>query len=615
MSISRRSFLVGGAMAAGLATMGLAGCSPAENGSKKTTGEGEASPDSQNAGYRTSGDWLGQAPSVGDDEITDTVSVDVVVIGGGHSGTQCALAATQGGATVAVIEQHNDGEIIYRGAELAVFNAKWMIDQGFGPYNLQEVVNEFVRRGAGRMQTGLVRNYVYNSGEMLDNLLSIIPDNCSAFDIDNGKCVIQSALDKNDGSYYPIEVEGYKCWATSWASSYTTDDYTFGKAGYTFDDYSRMGELETYCRDAAEDSGATWYCGYVPCVLSQDENGDVTGVVAQNSDGAYVEFKAAKGVVIATGDFGGNPDMIWELCTEFSEIAERCGLTRNQVTGRSDCDGGGLKLGCWAGGMLEPSPRIVAGEHPNLGFGPFGSAPFLWLNPLGKRFMNEGMSTQLYTQSMRQPVANVETDCNFAIVDSKYMQYIENCALDHGTPVGSSLLFDSFVEDMQALDPSVSSGEVTNCATTNTSNISKGVVYVGNTAEEALKNAGFSGEVLENALASLQRYNELCASGIDEDYCKDPARMIAIDSAPFYVALQGTPAMHTSCFNTHVGLIVSDDYEVLRNNGTEPIKGLYATGNCIGQRFGVTYTTPASGNAMANAWTSGRLVGKLLARA
>lgn len=41
------------------------------------------------------------------------------------------------------------------------------------------------------------------------------------------------------------------------------------------------------------------------------------------------------------------------------------------------------------------------------------------------------------------------------------------------------------------------------------------------------------------------------------------------------------------------------------NAAKEPIPGLYAVGNCCGQRYGVQYHTPTSGNSCGSAMTSG----------
>ncbi|MCR5089510.1 MAG: hypothetical protein K6C08_08370, partial [Oscillospiraceae bacterium] len=43
-----------------------------------------------------------------------------------------------------------------------------------------------------------------------------------------------------------------------------------------------------------------------------------------------------------------------------------------------------------------------------------------------------------------------------------------------------------------------------------------------------------------------------------------------------------------------------------------PISGLYAVGNCCGQRYAVQYPTPAAGNSCGSAFTTGYLCAEYL---
>ena len=54
--------------------------------------------------------------------------------------------------------------------------------------------------------------------------------------------------------------------------------------------------------------------------------------------------------------------------------------------------------------------------------------------------------------------------------------------------------------------------------------------------EELADNMGLAAEVKENFLASMARYNELCAQGIDDDFGKDAFLMDAIVTPPFYAS-------------------------------------------------------------------------------
>ena len=618
MELSRRNFLVGAASAGVLGAMaGLTGCAPqassasAKNGDASSADAAVARP----TYYMCDDDWLGSAPEIADADIKETKSFDVVVVGGGHAGTQAALAAAQEGAKVAVIEKHNDGEIVYRGDDICSYNSKMLEAWGFGPYDLDEIVNEYVRRANGRCNTEVIRSFVYNSGEMMDNLASLIPDTSDVFDYDGGQCIVQIAYDKPSGADYPVEVSGYKMWASTVQTVGTKNEQPVGKKQKT--GISRLSEIEEYCRDAAEDLGAEWFCGQTAARCVQDADGAVKGIIAEDADGNYVKFEAAKGVILATGDFGGNTDMVWELCSECAENAERHGVDRAELMGMTDCDGSGHKIGCWAGGAIESHPRPVAGDAPSISFGPWGSTPCLWMNCNGQRFMNESFAGLVLAQSCRQPInPDAKMVGNFAIMDSKYMSYIQAGGLDHGAPNwGFPEGIEEFQAQMAAADPAAGTVEVRGLEIANRTSPFVNEIFVGATLEDALKNAGLEGEALENAKASVERYNELCAAGKDTDFGKPENLLIPIDEGPFFVATQGTNKLYGPGLNTLAGLCVNGDYQVLTASKNEVIKGLYAVGNTMGERYGNAYNCPSAGNNMGNAMTSGRVAGKHAATA
>jgi hypothetical protein len=618
--LSRRSFIAGAALAGGLASgvaaFGLAGCSPTgddtgtsanETPTNDTpaTGEGgELSPAAgQPKGYLCVEDWLGIPPVIDNTEIKETISVDVVVLGSGHAGTQAALAAAQSGAKVAVVEEQEKETYMMFGEDLATFNSDFLTRRGFGGYNLGEIVSEFVRRSQGNILTELIKSYVENSGEMLDNLISILPAESNVFDIEGGQCAVQICYGKNSSTDYPVIVGGLKSWASSIRTLGTAATYPVdGREGV-----SRMTEIEIYSRLAAEELGAVWYFGHKATVLTQGTDGEITGAIAQDASGAYVKFEAAKGVIIACGDFSGNADMVYNLIDAVNESNVRLGKTREDM-GSMGRDGSGIKLGCWAGGYIEPHPRGSMNNNSAVP-GSFGAAPLLVLNNDGKRFFNEALSEYGSACLMRQPKGLFAS-----IMDSKYAQSVTGGSCDHGAAdFGVPFFWEQAQEDMEAAAGTGAAGSpVTNMDILSLENPSTSTVFAGETIEEVLGYLGYAGGALDNAVVSIKRYNELCAKGTDEDFGKDGNLMVSVDTPPFYGFVRENSGARGTGLVTVCGLVTNEGFEVLNEDRSGPIGELYAVGNSLGQRYGGIYVMPIAGNSIGMAMTHGRVVGKLL---
>ena len=134
--ISRRSFLTGAAaISAALAGAGLTGCAPKVVGVAGGAAGAAGSGNGQTMGFDGTGTmpWLGEAPTISDSDVAETLDADVVVVGLGCAGVPATRAAAEAGAKVIAIEasaQFNSvaSDMAILGGEIM---AKWERGDGF----------------------------------------------------------------------------------------------------------------------------------------------------------------------------------------------------------------------------------------------------------------------------------------------------------------------------------------------------------------------------------------------------------------------------------------------------------------------------------------------------
>jgi len=659
IDITRRNFLKGAAAAAVSASvLGMTGIQAfaegeggegGEGGSGGGPGGGQSAPveafvstvteDGRVKGYSGPGDWLGTAPQITPDEIVDT---DIVVVGAGHSGTQAALGAMQAGAeNLVVLEAMLPTMFDWYGEDIAAYNSKLALEHGIKEYDLGEIVNEYVLRAGGRCNPDIIRLFVHNCGPMVDNLLdnarevcankeyyaslegikdTVLENNILALEevmlrYDNtpdGQLFVQTNMDAEkilagvdpyeaeNLTNYPISV-GTKTWASTvtFAGKYNWEPIQGVAANST------IRNVQSAALAKAVELGAKIVFGAPAQVLVQNEEGDVTGVIAKK-DGKYIQYNASKGVILAGGDYASNADMCWALLNEYMEENERAGGSKESfysfMGGRN---GSSVKMGCWAGGYIDPAPRgtMILGGGPS---SPWGNNSCLWLNSKGNRFCNEGnmSSAKRSTYLQKEGVAVMLVDANWA-------KSACGSGMEHGGPdFGRPQFWTDMQEGMES-EPD-ENGQIT-ILTGSIMERGTATMFKSDSLEELLAMAGYDEATVAQALKSIERYNELCHKGVDSDYGKGAVAMNAIETAPFYASVTNlsvsapTPAMVTM-----TGLMTDENLNVMRNDNTV-IKGLYAVGNSLGGRYGLGYSCPSAGNSIGMAATHGWLAGKIVA--
>ena len=234
----------------------------------------------------------------------------------------------------------------------------------------------------------------------------------------------------------------------------------------------------------------------------------------------------------------------------------------------------------------------------NLPFSPIGTAPVLWLNKYGKRYSNEGFGDIVLAAlpGRRQPEGQLA-----AVFDSKLLSVGKRFPVTH---MATNFFDEKTVARVRKmLDQAVEAGDKGYA-------MGRLTLYAADTIEKLAELLGYTGESKAQFMASVDRYNALCATGKDVDFGKDAALMSPINTPPYF-GYTGKKGLGPVIVTTG-GLLTDENQNVLDRN-YETIPGLFATGNCCGGRFGLQYSTPVSGISLGMAHTLGREAGRWMA--
>ena len=278
-------------------------------------------------------------------------------------------------------------------------------------------------------------------------------------------------------------------------------------------------------------------------------DGSVTGVKVQNANGSKYAL-TAKAVIIATGGFGANLEMVTSLQPSLKGFAtlNHPGATGDAFSWMTAIGGATIQMA-----NIQIHPTAEATNHILITEAVRGNGAIL-VNHESRRFCNE-MDTR-------------------DVVSAAILEQTQGEAF---------LIFD------QGVRKSLASIETY---------ANQHLLKEGNTVAELAEAIGIPAEDLE---ATLNRYNAQQKAGVDEDFGRSAAQMTAsLETAPYY-AVCVTPAIH----HTMGGLSVNTDMQVLRTDGT-PIPGLYAAGEVTGGLHGANRL---GGNGVADIVVNGRLAG------
>ena len=521
-------------------------------------------------------DWLGEAPEIADADITEELDTEVLVVGCGTGGWITAMSAAEEGVKVLVVEKGETPTGIRE--DIGAINSRLQLES-FAEHpefeiDKTEALLELVRYSHGYIDSDLAKVWINESGEMVDWLTDLMESTGNWFMSLEGGIGDQSDPGRD------------KAFATG-HSPHKTENAP--------EDCSTNATFQAYC----DERGVEWKLSTALVKLVQDETGKVTGIIAQDqTDNHYVKINASKGVILCTGGYACNTDMMLALQPQTMKM-------KVNVPIGSQGDGSGIKAILWAGGEMDPChasmmfnrasvlPTETAGYKTNGKWFWFGEQPFLKVNLNGERFCNESGPYEFMLHSMyMQPY---HTYCD--IFDANSKQYCEQFQ-----EVGCCRLFPFDNGAISNRDYDVAWAEMTEGEK---SHLEMGYMQKADTLEELAEKLNIPAETF---VASVNRYNELCAKGVDEDYGKEKHRLTPVDTAPFYGIR--TCAWHLTTLD---GCRINTDMQVIREDGTA-IEGLYATGDCTGGIFANTYPNLFTGLACGRTMTFGRRAAKIVSK-
>jgi hypothetical protein len=556
----RRTFLKGAALAgAGVAGAGaLAACAPAADsgGSGSTAGGGTGSGSGAAAAASTSRPWESKPESITD--IAETQDYDIVIVGAGLAGLSASEAAARNGAKVVVLERTEGYQV--RGVDVSAIGSDYLKSQGVD-IDLRTAAKLLHLWSQQTTNYNLIWTWATRAAEVFNYIEGMV-----------GEQGISMVPALSGTAKYGWETLPERWRIYPDAVSFVKGD----EVGDTRPDGKSVNwNLGDALHTSATDSGAEFVFNTHVEQLVGNATSGITGVIAKAENGSYVQYNASKGVILATGDICGNPQMI----DDWAPICNRSDANIYAPAGGNTGDG--IVMGVWAGAAMSKSPAAPMVHQFTLDSYSFNLTAFImsWLavNRDGQRYGAE-MPFEPYLTDARM---NTPGNVAWSVFDADYATYVQK-----QWPSKYQQLLDGIEAEMDK-------------------RLQDGSLFKADTLDDLATQLKVPVDTFK---ASVERYNSMSAAGTDTDFDVPAQFLSEIKTAPFYA----TPLV-CSVLTIPFGLHVNNDSQVCTETD-EPIDGLFAVGNVQGDFFGLNYPVHCPGISHGRCVTFGQLVGAALAQ-
>lgn len=507
-------------------------------------------------------------------DISETVESDVVVIGAGSAGLETALSALRAGLSVTLFSR--SAKPVSRGGSNSAVYSRLMEQLGLPRMEGDRFIRQQLANGGYDVNTAMWYRWYNNSEESMDWLL----DELEA----HGK--VTPCIEMGNNEDTPTDDPNYA----------PHNSHAFNDADHTMIGGGQQSLVEALAEIFVQAGGRIDYQVEAEKLIRGEVPGGTEGRVGgaigkRIEDGTYVRYNAAKAVVMATGDFSGNRELMEQHCPNGVKYID------NWNYENFDPDDGMYNGGLYAGkGHLmglevgaawqRTFPNCIMAVCQNFDNTVSGSAysehSGLLVDVNANRFCNE----RLTISQLLKVQEHLKGQKYFTIMDSAY-------------PDAHPDWVNAWTDKGAYGDPYLMPDEVR--AMWDEYGVKK-----ADTIEGLADELGLPAEQLA---ATVAKYNEACDAGQDDEFHKDASLLTPIKTAPFYGTAVEKPVFLTVLggLRTNVDMQVCDDDD-------EPIPGLYNVGTMVGDFFSGYYTFLVDGhNYGACCLTFGYLTGKHIA--
>ncbi len=498
------------------------------------------------------------------------LTADVVVIGGGGAGLAAAVSATDEGKSVIIIEKEG-----YVGGNTMVSG---------GIYNCPDPD-------------------LQSQVEMTDGVKQIIEEALAEEPVNEEHAALIAAVQAEWDEYlasgrtdlfdsvnwYTLQtynagdhVGDLALISTMTANAKDTLDWLV-EHGYEYEDRIVQGAGSLYQRThkSVETAGIGFITALTDTLADRDctiltdtaakhivlnDAGEAVAVEAETTDGTAYTIHANNGIVLSTGGFAGNLEMVQEYNTsgKWPDLSTRKSTNLPGMTG----DGIVMATEINAGLRDMEQIQLLQTTYPVTGNCTYGyvapqeAAGYLFVNSSGERFIGEdGRRDDISLAALAQP------DGLFYMLES-----------------GSVITDPDNTKDLSGVPLS----EL----------IKAGAVIRGDTLEDLCSQLNWDYDTVK---AEIDSYNANVTANAESDEYGRKLFTILQEDDPWY-AIPRTPSVH----HTMGGVTINTDTQVLDTDGNV-IPNLYAAGEVVG---GVHGANRVGGNAIVDCMVFGRIAGR-----